>query len=125
MTNSPEKVICRLLKTDYFKIMPRKDYELWNPRIQKHKAICNLHKVKEDSVEKIKGFLGMYEETMNEIIDFSKLMGTPLNTVESKKILRQGLDQVKTELDKVVITKDKEKLKKLNDVRKIMSMVGM
>ncbi len=129
INNNPDKVICRLINSDYFNYISDNDLELWNPRIQKHKSTCEICIEKyqdKDDIEKLKGFLDSYKETMNDLMDNNSLMGMIFPKAKIKKgfvnPIDKGIDDMKNEIDKIVIKKDTEKL---DELKSIGSLIGM
>ena len=120
--NSPDKVICRLINSDYFNYISDNDLELWKPRIQNHKSTCEICIEKyqdKDDIEKLKGFLDMYKETMTDLIEVNPLLNGLVNPIE------RGIKDMKNELDNIVTKKDKDKLDQLKGIGSLIDMVSL
>jgi hypothetical protein len=119
--NSPDQVTHRLINSDYFEFISEYDMKLWLPIIQKHISNCEIciekHQDKND-LDKIVGFLDDFKSIMGSMVKDS-----PLSS--GLDLFNESVDQVKDELDKVVIKKDDKKIEELNGIGKIIGMLNL
>lgn len=116
--NTPRKTLTKMIHSGYnFDNLPQAEIDLFIPKIREHKAICKKCLEENNDVEKLLNFLDDTKSLLTKM--------TPPSIRESglEQLMKESVNDVKNGIKDLDPKKDKDKLKELDGISKLLEMI--
>lgn len=115
--NSPQKTLSRMIHNGYnFDNLPQSEIDLFMPKIREHKSKCKKCLAEKSDVDLLLGFL---DDTKSVL---SSMTPEPIKESGLEQLMKESVNEMKLNLKNLDPKKDKEKLKELNGISKLLEI---
>jgi hypothetical protein len=119
--NSPQKTLSRMIHNGYnFDSLPQAELDLFMPKIREHKSKCKKC-LAEKSDERV--FVDMILDFLDDTKSFlSEITPQPMKESGHEQLMKESFNEIKSAINNLDSKKDKEKLKELGGISKLLEM---